>query len=543
MIFSDIQEIIDKLKELNEEPNWVKEAREYHEEMKALVYGEEYKKLLLKIEHIESEKRATARKKYSRPIKDINNKLLAPVDNIYSATGGSKEYKDISDKQRADLLKELSNVRGGYSLERWLQTFWCKDLYIVDPSGLMFLEWKNDKAYPTYKSIDCIRCYESNGLTVEYVIFEPIQLDNGDYKWRIVDDAKDYCVIQRGESYTELNEETIPHDFGKCPGRVNSDITQFGKKHRLSPIDTVIDAEKELLRDRSILTMYKFLNGFSTPYKPVVICPTCRGTKKNGNSACGDCDGKGHVLTKDVTDEILLPIDLNSEKQIPLPSNFAGFISPDLEIWNQYRQEIKDIFNLEIFEPIWGTRETEVKDQTAQSAILNTQPMITRLDKWSNVAESQENAFTEMLASFYLGVDKNISFVSYGKNFIIQPPEFLLQEYQKSKESNDPITVLDRKLIEYITSKYKNDPQTLKKELVKKALEPYVHYDIITVKAIYGQKEAQKKGLFVDWWESLSEFTDDIKKLESQRDEWIDEKINNLKIESNDSSMQEVPPD
>jgi hypothetical protein len=532
MVFKDFTEVVAEIKKAEKVPDWVTKAREYHKRMKALFYGDEFQDLLLKIEHIESDKKAEARKKYTRPIKDVNNKLMEPVSNVYSATGGGFELEDLTDNQKKALLQELKDVRGGYSLRKWLEIYWSKDLYNVDPSGLMFLEWKDDKAYPTYKSIDVIRTYVPDGLNCEFVVFEPKKFK--DYQiWRVVDDAKYYLIKQTGETFTEL-EDSIDHEFGKCPARINSDINQFGKDWRLAPIDTVIETEEEFLRDRGILTMYKFLNGFSTPYKPVVICPKCRGTKKNGTESCPDCDGKGHVLTKDVTDEILLPIDLNSEKQIPLPTNFAGFISPDLAIWNQYRQELKDLFNLEIFEPIWGTRETEVKDQTAQAAILNTQPMITRLNKWSDVAESQESFFTELLANFYIeGKDKTkrISNITYGRNYIIQPPEYLLSEYQTSKEKKDPITVLDRKLVEYLTSKYKNDPDTLNKELIKKQLEPYVHYDIELVSTIYGNKEAQRKGLFTDWWESLSEYSKDITKLEADMNKWIDDKINNLNLE------------
>ena len=83
--------------------------------------------------------------------------------------------------------------------------------------------------------------------------------------------------------------------------------------------------------------------------------------------------------------------------------------------------------------------------------------------------------------------------------------------------------------------KYKNDPVTLKKELVKKTLEPYVHYDIETVKSIYGEKEAQKKGLFTDWWESLTKFDIDIAKMEQERDVWMNERIINLNIKEDGS--------
>lgn len=547
MTFTDFNEVVKAIKEVKTLPNWVHEAREYHTKMKALIYGDKFKDLLLKIEHIESDKKAKPRKRYARPIKDINNKLLEPVSNVYSATGGGKEFTDLTPDQTKILLEQLKDVRGGYSLEKWLETYWSKDLYNVDPSGLMFLEWKDERAWPTYKSIDTIRSYNANGNNCECVIFEPKRKENtADLIWRVVDDKKDYYILQQGDIFTEITEKTFDHTFGKCPARINSDKTQFGKEYRLAPIDSIIETEEELLRDRSILSIYKFLNGFSTPYKPKIICPVCRGTKKNGIEKCTSCDGKGVILDKDVTDEIIIPIDLNSDKQIPLPTNFAGFISPDLAIWDQYREEGKILFG-ECFESVWGTRESEeVKDQTAMGVIMNTQPMISRLNKWSDFAQSNESFFTELLANFYIETKektKRVSVITYGRNYIIQPPEYLLERYQKSKEANDPVTILDKNLTEYLTSKYKNDPETLKKELVKKTLEPYVHYDLELIKTIYGQKEAQKKGLFTDWWESLTEFSNDIPKLEKDRDKWINDKINNLNLNTNDSSMQEVQTD
>jgi hypothetical protein len=535
MVFQDVQEVINKLKWLSKVPDWVISARRYHKNMKALVLGEGYKELILKIEHIESSKKAEARKKYSRPIKDINAKLLEPVSNVYSANGGNKVYNIDSEEQKSQFLKKLGNVRGGLSLESWLETYWSKELYNVDPSGVMLLEWKDDKAWPTYKSIDCIRYYEANGLSIEYIVFEPIDLGDDKHLWRVIDDEKDYSIIQQGEVFVIDEEKTFSHTFGVCPGRINSDKQHLGIDYRIAPIDVVKETEEELLRDRSILTIYKFLNGFATPYRPKIICPACRGTKKTGTDTCTSCDGKGFMLDKDVTDEIIIPIDTQADNPIPLPANFAGFISPDLEIWNQYKDEAKRLFN-EAFEAMWGTRESdEVKDQTAMGVILNTQPMMARLNAWSNVAQSQEQAFTEMLANFYLlgkNKEQRISVITYGRNYIVQPPEFLLSEYQKSNEKGDPITIRDRKLTEYITSKYKNDPQTLRIELVKKSLEPYVHYDINTVKDVYGIQEAQKKGLYTDWWESLTQ--KDLMKteqqLEIQRDEWMSERTINTNI-------------
>lgn len=549
MTFTDSAEAIDKIKAYIKVPSWIDEARAYHKKQKALIYGGGFKELLLQFQHIETDKKAAARKRYARSIKDVNSKILKPVSNVYSANGGGKEFTDaISEAETEKLLKNLASVRGGYSLERWLETFWSKDLYNVDPSGLMFLEWKDDKAWPTYKSIDAIRYYLPNGLGVEFVIFEPKKVPNtSDVIWRIVDDANDYYILQRDESFSEIIEgefKTEPHAFGVCPARINSDIEEFGKDYRLAPIDPVIETEMELLSDRSIKTIYKITSGFPTHYRPGMICPTCHGTKKNGIETCTDCGGKGLVLEKDVTDEWIIPISLDGSNQIALPTDFAGFISPDLETWNQYTNEEK-LLIIQVFETLWGTRESEeVKDQTATGVILNTQPMRTRLNAWSDIAQSQEWAFTEMLANFYIPTkDKSerVSIITYGRNYIIQPPEFLLKEYQESKKANDSSTILDRKLVEYLTSKYKNDPETLRTELIKKDLEPYVHISLEQVMEVYGQIEAQKKGLFTDWWETLTpkDMGKTKEQLEKDRETWTNNRISQMAIVPTQTNTKE----
>lgn len=530
MIFNSIEEIVSEIKKVQAVPAWVNDARVYSKDMRALVYGDGFKDLVIQVEHVETAKKALARKKYSRPIKDAISKILEPVNNVYSATGGAKEYNIANDTKRREFLKHIGNVRDGKSLEQWLQSYWSRDLYNIDPSGIMMLEWKDNNAYITYKSIDSIRYYKARGMNIDFVIFEPISTQDNKRVWRIVDDAKDYTIIENGGTFSEDPGKTEPHKFGKCPARIVSDKMHLGKDYRLAFIDAVVEALKEMLRDRSILSIYKFKNGFATHFRPKILCPECHGTGKSGVDQCKSCDAKGYILDKDVTDEIIIPIDLTSENPVQLPSTFAGYISPSLEIWDQYVKEEKRLVN-DAFEVVWGTRESEqVKDQTAMGVILNTQPMVTKLNLISDVAQSHEQAFTEMLANFYLTKkhDERISNVSYGRNYIIQPPEFLLSEYQKSNESADPVTIRDRKLSEYLTSKHKNDPETLRVELLKKDLEPYVHYDINTVNSIFGNIEARKKGLFTDWWETLNE-ADKIKtkeQLESMRDAWYNS--NNL---------------
>ena len=525
-------EIVQLLKANTKAPGWIESAREKHKELKALVYGDDYKDLILQIEHIESEKLAIPRKKYSRPINDLNEKLLSPTHNVYSATGTEKDF-DLQGSALIEFITKISNVRAGKSLQQWLSTFWIRDLQVVDPNGLIFFEAKDGKAYPTYKSIDTIRNYSASGIKTKWVIFEPKKRtgENNQIEMivRYVDDEVDALFKQEGQEFILIESETFDNPFKTCPALVNSDLIRLGSDERLSPLVNVIEAEKEYLVDRSIALIYKRQNGFPIPFRPQIICPTCHGEKKQGDKVCQSCNGTGFLQTKDIAHEIILPIDLDSDAPAKLPSNFAGFIKPDLDFL-KFHAEDKREAESDMFEVLWGTKDSEIKDQTATAAMLNLQPMTSKLNKWSSSAEQIEEEATEILANYYIRTKKpdvKISKIRYGRNYIIFSPSFLLESYHNSKEKSDPDTIKDAKLIEYLNSKYQNDPHGLSIALKKKELEMYVHYSVEQVADIFGNMEAQKKMLFIDWWESLNykEKEKDIKALETLRDTFINQKI------------------
>jgi len=539
MTFKNIEDITALLKQAT--PDWVDKAREYHRELKALVYGEDYTDLLLRIEHIESDKRAKARKNYSRSIQDLNERLLRPIDNVYSATGGTKNYQSIPEAQRKNVLKAVTHIRDNKSLEKFLQTFWAKDLYIVDPAGVLFLEYAEGvPPYPVYKSIDCIRNYYAEGQNLEWIVFEPkrVKIAGEDKELiRFVDDRTDYTFIKDGDTFRLVEEKTFQHPFGRVPGLVNSDITRLGKPKRFSLLDNVLGIEREFMRDQSVLTIYKFLNGFATPIRPVMVCPSCRGIGKRGTDDCPDCDGKGHVMRKDVTDEVLLPISLDKEKGYSLPPGIFSYMTPPLDIWNQYTEEEKRLES-RASDTLWGTHKEKFENErTAFETFVDAQPVMSKLSEISEVAEFMEWQFTEWLVNYFVPTKKKeepATVISYGKMFIIEPAEAIMEKYRVNKEKGVSVVILDRQMLEYITSKYKNNPKALRNELIKKELDYYVHYTIDEVNSIFGAREAQKKMLFTDWWETLNSQDLDgqtVETLKTRRDTWIDSQlvlINNI---------------
>jgi hypothetical protein len=531
-------------------PLWISEQRKINIELEALVNGIKHFEQLYKIEHKEDDDQLEARKRYSHSIKDLFDRVLRPLDNIYSSTGGTKYYgyKDEENEQEFDetpLLKALSRIRDGKPLEKWLQNNWMK-LYHTDPNGLIFYEYKSKpvaKAYPTYKNIGTVRDYITDGQRLEWVLFEgETSEDNKTISWRFVDDACDYTFIQNvnksGPSsiFKIDKQKTFKHPFGYCPGIVISDIHILGTEKRKSAIDSVMELAKESLRDESHKSMFKFLLWDPIFWRYAQKCPKCNGAGRHGTGQdiCDMCNGVGIYAKKDITD--IITIAFPEDKEIPtITPNIAGYIFPDVNIMGEFNKEL-ELLEDKIFTTIWGTnnynkiynnRKDLGNNPTATQIVYDTAPQISRLNNYADTAEWTEWYLSELEANFiYLNkpADKEVCTIFYGRNFIVEPLEILLERYEKSKLAGDPTAILDKELEEWITSKYKNDAITLNEELNRIKIEPFIHYTIEQVFANYNQQEAQKKMLFDAFWRQADK-SKEAEYLQKEFEEYCQEKM------------------
>lgn len=517
MTFQTEQEIFDLIKKNKTVPINIIKAREQHKELNALYNGKAFiDELVSKIESIESEAKINIRKKYSRDIKDFFERLLLPVDNVFSSNGVIKKY----DVKNADTLKKvlsaISDLKDGKSIERYVETTWMP-LYHYDPNGLIMMEYVNGaaKPYPTYKSINKIRNYLPKGQTLEWLLFEPTKTKEGNQVWRFVDDKKDYSILQQGETYSIIEDKTFEHPFGSVPALIVSDIIDMQAEIRLSAIDKIVPTAKEYARDLSIKTIYKFLHGFPIHWRYVSICQGCSGTKKKGEGKCTDCDGYGYYRSKDVTDLVTLPLPQKEDAKIA--PDISGYISPDLNTWKQFNEEL-EYLEQKSFETHWGTKAEKQNNETATGRFIDVQPVVNRLNKYANVAEWVEWKLTEWTIN-YIDATKNknqsVSLIVYGRRYIIDSPDTLLNNYLKAKKEGANTTVLDRLMEEYLSAKFRNDPEWLRSELIKVKLEPFVHASIDEAKATFGIDAANKKIFFAEWFNS-SLINEDISKLKEK---------------------------
>jgi len=491
-------------------PQNILEAREKSKKLYALVKGDGFvDELINKIEGIEGEQKAKARKKYSRSIKDTFERLLRLTDNVYNSDGTSVNISEEQEQFKEKLIESVNNTIDGKSLSEWMESNWIDTVLMCDPNGIIFLEYaENQSPSPFYKNIKKIRNYEVRGQKLEWVLFEPkkIKTDTETIeKYRFVDDEKDYIYILRGDTFTEIPEKTFKHPFKEVPALLNSNIEDVNTGMKLSPIEPIDELMTEYARDQSIKTIYKSQNGFPIHWRLVQQCATCSGTGKDGGSTCKTCDGHGYYKSKDVTDMVTLPIPKEGDPK--LAPDIAGYVNSSIETWDKYDDELNMLENV-AFETLWGTKMSSEVQKTATEIYINTQPIITRLRKFSYLAESMENTLANWIARWVnptIKEGERVYHKNLGTSFIIEPTSVLLDSYQQAKEKGDSVTILDRLYSDYLRSKYRGNEKMLTKAMNKSKVEPYVHYTVETVRSIFGQEEAQKKMLFSTWWMSLSD--------------------------------------
>lgn len=540
MKFTD-NEAIDLIKKHESVSVKTQKLRDDAKELYALINGDNFKEeLVSRVEHIEGDKKAIARKKYSRDVQDLFERLFQPLENIFYATGGNKVY-DIKDETiKKEFLKQIDNIKDSNTLSHWIQNIGIK-LTHLDPNGLMFMEYTTKyrkEIYPTYKSIYDIRYYESRGQLVEYVLFEPEQdLENKGIKyWRFVDDLQDRVFIQDGDVFSLDIERSFEHPFTEVPALINSNLIKIGGDYRISPVNVILGLVKEYARDQSIKTIYKFLQGFPIHWRYVTECEECKGVGHTEKGTCGSCDGRGYLQKSDVTDMVTLPVPVEGQQTL---ERIGGFESPDLETWSQYNDELQILERIAII-TFWGTPlnslETFGGRKTTTEVLFNKQPIENRLNKYADYCEFLEWKMSDWVLRFidtqYSKNEQKIT-INYGRNYVIEPSDTILARYEEAKGKQENDVVLDNLFKQYLQATYRTNPIELAENILKSEIEPYLHQSISDILEVFGQEEAQRKVLFSKWWSTLRQ-SDLLKSKEvliKEYDAWFELNKKEIKVE------------
>ena len=516
---------LDKIKALIKSPgdSRILAARKMNKKLLLHVEGIGLQDFLSQINNYENSKQFEAREKFAISNKFITEELLRPTDNAFNARGGSKNFKFVTDSENKEVefMEKLAAIRNSHSLDWYIENEWFNK-YITDPNGLIMIESdgedvpKNKRnAYPTYKSIQSIKSYEQVGMYVEYVVFEAHEVSQETTKvlfgsdkvseikmyWAI-DDVNWYLVKEGSEISIE---KILPHNFGRVPAVLCSDIIDNVTGWKKSPIDAQIELLDKLVTDTSVVNISEFFHLFPQQYLFADECTRCGGT---GNIGQGkewvDCDNPnctaGKLTRRDVTDVILMRLPTENEPAIKEP---GGFLSVPTNALTLKNESVERTWN-RIFFSHWGAavaRDSGKDYSTATGRYIDAQPVNNRLNKYSKSIEKTHTAIADFLGKYYYSLTFSKAFIQYGRRYLIETPDQIWKKYVEAKALNAPVSSLDILLFQYIESEYRENETMYVVETTKAKLEPFIHWSIDTVR----QSETipfidkQKKEYFAEW--------------------------------------------
>lgn len=480
------------LKLLSKSPNekLFKAIKDDTDKLLMHIKGVDLKKYIEKTGNFEKEDAVAIRLKYAISNKSLFARVHRPKDKIFNAKGGSVYY-NMDDKKAAEFSASLNTVVNGFSLRKWLQTFWLPATE-YDPMGLIYVEIDNKGvAYPTYKSVKDIYDYQMNGRKVEYVIFEKdARIDK--YKrdnvavtgkiYRVVDDILDRLVIVTQDGIKTLDQYI--NYFFKVPAMIISETYDPVKGYFISTDDEVIEIADQFLQQGSVKNIYKNYFGFPIHWRYASSCPDCKGTGKVGGNNCTSCKGSGKKSKNEPGDSIEVPVP-QSNDQPRLAPELAGYISPDIEGWTKMDEELKMLEDI-IFRTRWGTAQAEQSENnTATGKFIDTQPVIDALSTISDAAEKMETFITDLIGELKYAAAYGGASVTYGKRFIIESPDDIWKKVQAAVKDGAPVASCYDLYNDYLQSRYSANSLEMQKQLKLAKIEPlpflpYEHLGRIT---------------------------------------------------------------
>lgn len=503
----DIKEIIIN----NPNGKRISKAVEQHNLLNMHVNGVNVDAYIEEIKHYENSIQRDVRKRLSESNKGLFHGLLHPTQKVFSAKGGARRYH-LSETLQKELKIKLSNTSHGLPLKKWLEKK-IFNKYITDPNGVLFMEVSDNTVKPTFKSITSIFDYKSTGQKVEYIVFKPFKdkKDKNIYYFRVVDDEKDYLIkrIKKdgNDIFSIVRDETYENVFGYCPAFVVSDIFHPTEEMQTSFIDEVLEKANKFFFDNSIHTVHKLLHGFSKYWEYGRDCMNCNGTgiaTVGGEStSCHICNGTGSRPNGDVSDKLIVPFPNGDEKVI---TKFSGFESPDISIWKQYKEDLKD-HEKDLVRMLWNTNYTnDTKSSTATGRFLDIQPVNEKLNTISDNFERLEKFITDSIGLFYFDTSYNGASIINGRRYLVESTDVIWEKLTKAIKDNMPVVHIADISKEYIESRYSNNEYQMEIMLKLLEIEPFAYMTVQDVISLnVSENDVKKKIYFQEWYSDKSD--------------------------------------
>lgn len=500
----------------NPNKNLINQARDYSAKLSLHVIGKNINSALTQNTYFENDDVYAERNRKPTSNADLYSRLLQREEMVFSAKGGSITYPGLSDAQTKQLNARLDNIRFNMNIRKWIKEF-ALNAYRIDPMGVLFIEADQQaNTYPTYQSSDCIWDYMPNGRQLGWICFRlksadvkqyvpdtplpadlPVQQYLPNY-FRFVDDVQDRIVKYENNILTVL--DAVPLVFIALPGVRVSDIIDFtNNQNLLSPINNTVELAETFLVDRSIRDLSKKYSGFPKGYEPLLMCQICNGTGYLNKNPCPECTpsgsdkGYGFKLRTKVADIARFEMPKAGQTGgVTDPAKYFGYITPNIETWDKQDTSLNDI-EAAMNDTYWGTTnrqsttgptaENQKFQETATKTLADLQPIYARLNSTADWAESTENAIVDFIGQQMFPANFKESARTYGRYYILETPDELMEQYLDMKTKGAPQTQLFDTLKKYNHSLYSNDPVQLAIKLKLIDVEPFVHLTTVQLQA------------------------------------------------------------
>ena len=497
--------------------------------MRSHVTGIGAEMLINQIEGFERKNIVKARKKMMLSNKDMIARTMKPRAKIYSAKGGIESYNLTTSEQIQEWKEFLSHCAGKKTSLKQYISGPIQKAFDIDPMGLKWVGINEDgEPYPTYKCITSIYDYEINGEgTPEYVVFESSPAEIQQYKdagmitgtnaaikkpkvYRVVCDGWDRIVIYANAEPEIL--EAIPNVFGEVQGEVVSDISaedESGRKYWESDLYEVGELLSQYVFARSIYNIAYSQTAYPLMWMQKQVCPTCNGKKTlgtplnagdapragQGDMKCPECGGSGVYPHIQNSDTFIWEFNKDASGKVPVPP--LGIIETAIENLRYMKEEKIDIETL-VNQTLWGVSKTfpnarvidsETKvgqgntSGTAFEADLNTQPERVKQKEYSVWLQNSIKWYADTMGKVKYESDYISSAILCGDRYNNESLDEILTRITKAKAAGAAQSVLESLHMEYLETRYENNPLEFRKYKIYYIGEPYFFSTVLEVLA------------------------------------------------------------
>ena len=324
--------------------------------------------------------------------------------------------------------------------------------------------------------------------------------------------------------------------WNKVPAFIVSDLIKFTDAGTFdSPLNKVVELADCFLYDRSIRDLQKKYHGFAKAIEPLLQCTTCGGEGVTGNPlnqsagegvvkgvACPDCTipgqtkGTGYKLQTKISDVAKFPLSILGKDAAPHFDfkKIYGYVTPDIESWNKQDDSLSGLEAL-INITYWSQNKNQIQGfngkqdqkETATKTISDLQGKYARLNMTADWAEQTERMIANFIGEFWFTESYKGANISYGRNYILEDADTILDTYYNMKANGVPDSMLDNQYEKYISVLWQSNPLQMIIYLKKFDVEPFPHLSGTEVEASPFILEIDKicKRYFGEWDDTIKD--------------------------------------